>query len=69
MKILAPGEKLNGSHWGLSWKDGAAECPEGDLLEKLMRRGYVPASVGSAAEPEKAEAAPKKKRTKKPKEA
>lgn len=55
MKILAPGEKLNGSHWGLMWTDGEAECPAGDLLDKLLERGYVPAPEASAE--------PKKKRT------
>lgn len=69
MKILAPGEKLSGSHWGLQWTDGAAECPEGDLLDKLLGRGYSPAPAAAAEQPEATEAAPKKKRTKKPKEA
>lgn len=68
MKITAPGEKLSGSHWGLQWTDGAAECPEGDLLDKLLGRGYIPAPA-VAEQPEATEAAPKKKRTKKPKEA
>jgi hypothetical protein len=69
MKLKAPGERISGNHWGLQWTNGEAECPEGDLLEKLLGRGYIPAS-GDPAEELPAAAEPKKKRTaRKPKEA